>query len=474
MDSFFSLGLNEAICGALAGLGCAAPTPVQAKAIPAFLSGRDILMESETGTGKTFAYLAPALQLCQGDQRKGPPLVLVAAPTQELAVQIGKEAGRLSLAAGMELRSVVLLGGSPLSRQAGLLHGNPSLVVGTLGRLADLVTIGSLRLSGLKLLVLDEADRLLAPETEDATLSLLGKAPRGCARALVSATLPKRSRDKAAPFLRDPEIVAVAADRAVLAGDIEHWCFYCDGRKRLDFLRRLEASLKPERCLVFTSQAARVEAVTERLEAMGLPVAGIHARLEKEERRVALERFMEGKLRYLVTSDLGARGLDIAGLTHVLSLDFPEEPTVYIHRAGRTGRAGNKGLSIVLADAVELARASKLAVREGFVFRCKILEGGKVLEPTPEEFFERAERAEAQKGAHRAARDAAREGGAREQGRRPEGPMPRSHNAPSHNAHSHILSSDNARSHNLRSHDARRGPRPSGGGEAPGGRRERD
>jgi superfamily II DNA/RNA helicase len=408
MDSFSSLGLDEPIAKALSSLGYATPTAVQAGAIPALLAGHDILMESETGTGKTFAYLAPALQLLAAKQAKGPPLVLVAAPTQELAVQIGKEASRLAGASGIEVRSVVLLGGSPLSRQAGLLHGSPGLVIGTLGRLADLVAMGALRLGGLGLLVLDEADRLLSPETEDAALMLLGKAPRTCVRALVSATLPHRVRGKAAPFLHEPVDVSVAADRAVISGDIEHWCFFCDGRKRLDFLRRLEIALKPKRCLVFTSQASRVETVAGRLEALGLPVAGIHARLDKEERRVALEKFSEGRIRYLVTSDLGARGLDIPGLTHVVSLDLPEEPTVYIHRAGRTGRAGAKGVSIVLADGVELRRASKLAVKEGFVFRCKFLEGGKILEPMPEEFFERAERAERQKDEKRAEREARR------------------------------------------------------------------
>jgi superfamily II DNA/RNA helicase len=147
----------------------------------------------------------------------------------------------------------------------------------------------------------------------------------------------------------------------------------------------------------------------------------MQARLDKEERRVALERFAEGKIRYLVTSDLGARGLDIAGLTHVVSLDLPEEPTVYIHRAGRTGRAGAKGVSIVLADAVELKRASHVATREGFVFRCKLLEGGEVLEPPVEDFFVRVERAEAEKAKHRAGR--LHDGPAR-------GPYTRSPNAP--------------------------------------------
>ncbi len=428
MDAFLALGLSEQLAKAFSALGFAEPTPIQEAAIPPLLAGRDLLIESETGTGKTFAYLAPALDFAQkagatgraGTSREG-PAVLVAAPTQELAVQIGREAERLVEAAGLPCKVATILGGTPLSRQEAKLQGRPSLVIGTLGRLGDLIALRRLRLSSLKLLVLDEADRLLAPETEEAALSLLAAAPRRAMRVLVSATLPRRVREKAAPFLTDPAFARTEPGK-VLAGDIEHWCFYCDSRKRLDFLRRLEAAIHPERCLVFLAQAHRVAGAVQRLEAMGLPVAGIHARLEKEARRVALERFAKGGLRYLVTSDLGARGLDIPGITHVVSLDLPEERTVYVHRAGRTGRAGAHGVSIVLADGVELARASRLAVAEGFVFRCKFLEGGAILDPTAEEFFERAEHAEAEKRARRAARAA--EGNAaagKRQGGRPRG-----------------------------------------------------
>ncbi|MBL8965953.1 MAG: DEAD/DEAH box helicase, partial [Spirochaetaceae bacterium] len=406
------------------------------------LSGRDLLMESETGTGKTFAYLAPALELISFG-RRGPdknaegladrsakagrdgPEALIVAPTQELAVQIGRETERLVRTSGLALRVAVILGGTPLSKQEAKLRDRPAIVVGTLGRIGDLVTLRRVRLSALKILVLDEADRLLAPEAEEQSLALLRACPATAAHALVSATLPQKTRAKAAPFLTEPA-EAKAESTTVLAGDIEHWCFYCDGRKRLDFLRRLEVAVAPKRCLVFLAQAHRVAHAVERLEAMGLPVAGIHAKLEKEERRVALERFASGELRYLVTSDLGARGLDIAGLSHVVSLDLPEEHTVYVHRAGRTGRAGAKGVSIVLADMVELERASRLAVRAGFVFRTKFLEAAEILEPTTAEFFERAERAEAEKNAHRAARagrgddaaEARRRGDRAERGRR--------------------------------------------------------
>jgi len=401
MDSFAGLGLDASLCSAFSSLKIEKPTQVQSLAIPLLLGGRDLFLESETGTGKTYAYLAPAFSRLAAEHSPGAgqngPRILVAAPTQELATQVGRVAERLGLAAGLEPRTAVLIGGSPLERQAEKLKAKPLIVVGTIGRLADLVSLKRLKTEALDYLVLDEADRLLATEMEDSALALLRAAPPRCARVLVSATLPERFKKRALSFMRDPQSISVEAERPVLAGEIEHWCFYCDGRRRLDFVRRFEAAVKPERCLLFMSVAGRVGHAEEVLSDFGLPVAAIHSQLGKEERHNAIERFSEGKLRYLLTSDLGARGLDIPGISHVISLDLPEDETIYVHRAGRTGRAGARGTSIVLCDSVELRRASKIAVKEGFSFKCKFLEGGKVLEPTTEEFFERADRAEAEK-----------------------------------------------------------------------------
>jgi superfamily II DNA/RNA helicase len=404
MEFFTRLGLAEPLAEALASFGFDTPTPVQIDAIPVLLSRRDALIESETGTGKTFAYLAPAFQLVSVLERKGvgEPGAIIVAPTQELAVQIGRESERLAKAAGLSLKTVVLLGGTPLEKQAAKLKAKPEIIVGTLGRLADLVALGKLRTSSLKVLVLDEADRLFSNETEDLARALLKSAPSACTRVLVSATIPERLRREMRPLLRDAAEICPEGE-TVMSGSIEHWCFYCDGRKRLDFARRFEAAIRPERCLMFLSMASRVEKAGLALAALGLPVGAIHSGMDKETRRVALERFSKGELRYLLTSDLGARGLDIPGITHVLSLDLPEEPTVYTHRAGRTGRAGATGVSIVLADGIELARASKIATKGGFVFRCKVLEAGKILEPTSEEFFARAGSAEEQRMAARVA-----------------------------------------------------------------------
>lgn len=404
MSDFDGFGLHDSVIRGLGALGFDRPTEVQRLAFPSLAEGKDLLMESETGTGKTLAYLAPAISaIASSPEPPKGPMLLVAAPTQELAVQIAREAEKLVKASGLDLEVATLLGGSPIARQEAMLKRRPRIVVGTLGRLADLAFARVLSLGSLRFLVLDEADRLLAKETEELCSRLLQSSPKGACRVLASATIPGRVREIAAPWLRNP-VVASPETREVLSRDIEHWCFYCDSRKRADFVRRFEAAIAPSRCLLFHSNAARLGKLLESLHAYGVPAAAISARLDKEERRVALERFTKGELRYLLTSDLGARGLDIPGISHVVSLDLPEEPTIYVHRAGRTGRAGAKGVSIVLADAVELQRASRLALRGNFVFRTKVLRDGRVFEPPVEEFFADVEAAENQRSEARAAR----------------------------------------------------------------------
>ena len=184
MDLFLELGLNEAVARGFSSLGFESPTPVQKLAIPALLAGKDLYLESETGTGKTFAYLAPAFSGLVSSRPESGPAILVAVPTQELAVQIGREAEKLGKASGLELHTAVLIGGSPLDRQEAKLKSRPLFVVGTIGRLADFVTLHRLRTDSLRFLILDEADRLLAPEMEESALILLKAAPRGCVRAM--------------------------------------------------------------------------------------------------------------------------------------------------------------------------------------------------------------------------------------------------------------------------------------------------
>lgn len=412
MSEFSELGLDPAIASAFNGLGFSAPTRIQQLAIPKALKRRDLFLQSETGTGKTLAYLAPSISAIHKINAGKGPLLLILCPTQELAVQVAKQAERLLEAAEIKIGVLCLLGGSPLSRQEAALKKKPHIVVGTPGRTADLARSRMLKLDKLSYLVMDEGDRLFSSEYKEQVLWILGQTSVEACRILASATISTATKRIAISLMKDP-ISLDLMDEGVLSKDIEHWVFYVEHRKRLDFLRKLETALKPAKCLVFAGSGERVRRAEERLQALGLPAASILAREEKERRRVSIDRFQKGEIRYLVTTDLGARGLDIPGISHVISLDFPEEPSWYVHRAGRTARAGKPGVSILLADAWELRRASRLAVERHFVFRTKLLEEGQLFEPPVEEFFAMVDEGEAEKEAYRSSRRAQNSTGGR-------------------------------------------------------------
>lgn len=400
MNEFSDLGLGAELSAAFDTLGFKTPTKVQRLAIPRILQKKDIFMQSETGTGKTFAYLAPAISAVAGISPSKGPLILVLCPTQELAVQVAIQAELILEASHTAMKVLALLGGSPLSRQEDALKKKPHIVVGTPGRTGDLVKMRLLKLDNLGFVVLDEGDRLFSTEYREYVQSILGAASPTSCKILASATISPNTRKLARVFMKDSESLDLL-EEGVLSRDIEHWVFYIEHRKRIDFIRKLESALKPEKCLVFASSGDRVSRTAERLSEIGLPADSILSKQEKEHRRVAIERFEKGALRYLVTTDLGARGLDIADISHIISLDFPEESSWYIHRAGRTGRAGKKGISIVLADAWELRSAAKIAVDRNFVFRTKQLEAGVILEPPVEDFFALVEQGEEEKREYR-------------------------------------------------------------------------
>ena len=392
MEEFRLLGIREDLVRALESFGFENPTEIQRMTVPALLARTDSFISSATGTGKTFGYLVPLLQLAPAGGRS--PFALVVAPTHELAVQVEKELDRLAKAAGLETETVLLIGSAQARRQAERLRKGGGFVIGTPGRVRDLLAARELDLSALVFLVLDEADRLFEKETLGETADILDGLPASCCRVLVSATLPDRVRDKAAPWFRDPAVLILDNSEA-LRESIDHWVFHASSRRKVDFLRRFEAAVHPLRCLVFASSNAQIYNILRKLEFLGFPAAELRSQGDKESRRQALDDFREGRIRYLVTSDLGARGMDVKGIDYVLCMDLPEEPTVYMHRAGRTGRAGERGVSVLVADLVELKRASKAAVRYGFSFQCRILEGGAVHEIDPKNFFALAEEEEA-------------------------------------------------------------------------------
>ncbi|MFZ5859748.1 MAG: DEAD/DEAH box helicase [Spirochaetota bacterium] len=394
MEAFISLGIDIRLTKALDAFGFVAPSEVQKRAIPVLAKGQDLIMQSETGTGKTFAYLLPIFSRILGSAARLSgldwPSALIICPTQELAVQVARQAALLAQSASVPIKSLALLGGTHFSHQKEDLKAHPHIITGTPGRLADLVRMRFFDISCIEFLVLDEADRLFSKEYIEPVEYLLSKTPASCVRALASATIPEKTRKKAYPWMHNPIAVDLSGE-GILTDAIEHWVFYAEHRKKIDLLKRIIAAVRPQRCLIFASDTYRVQRATERLQASGLKCHSILSRMEKQSRHSAIDQFQQGIIPFLVTTDLGARGLDIPDISHVISLDLPEDSNAYVHRAGRTGRAGKKGISILVADGLELERASRAAVKYGFVFRTKWLESGQVIEPEVEEFFERVQ-----------------------------------------------------------------------------------
>ena len=392
MSTFSSLSVAPELVTALAKRGITTPTPVQERVLPRVMAGDNILFQSETGTGKTLCYLLPAFMRCEPGA-KTPPKVLIIAPTHELASQIRREASTLSADSGLEVRSTLFIGGAPLKRQVEALKEKPAIVIGGPARVVELVRLKKLDLRSLSLVALDEADRMLAPELRDALAELLTLVPADAVVAACSATVTAhhakllssmlaRRQGGSAESARFDTVTLPPED--VLKRNISHWAFYSEGRDKTENLRRFIVAEKPSKLLAFTSIVGQVDGIAARLKFRGVSCAALHAKLDKIGRKKALDDFRAGRIAVLVTSDLSARGLDIADVSHVVQLDVSDNEDFFVHRAGRTARAGKSGINAVFGDEVELRRLARIEKRLGIVVYPKVLHGGVVRSPEAE------------------------------------------------------------------------------------------
>jgi superfamily II DNA/RNA helicase len=368
------------------------PTPIQNLVIPPLLAGKNVIFRSATGTGKTFAYLIPLFQTYLGSGgtmpgedpgRKGRGAeILVVAPTLELCSQIKKEAD--FLLEGQEPRIAVnlLIGSANPERQIGALKKDrPRVIVGNPGRLLLLARMKKLTLSGLRALVLDEGDRLFAEELARDTRELLGRINRDRQTAACSATISPKNRELLVPFMGERVLFTDAGDEGVLRDGIAHWAFFSEKRRKIQSLRSVLAAVKPKKALVFSGEGGQPGNIVSQLRYHHVPAAGLYGDMDKKSRKEAIDGFRSGKITVLISSDLAARGLDIPGITHVIALDVPAEGGPYIHRAGRTGRAGRRGIMITIGDEVEMRRLARLEKKLGITVYPKILYQGRVCAP---------------------------------------------------------------------------------------------
>ncbi|MDE0198364.1 MAG: DEAD/DEAH box helicase [Caldilineaceae bacterium] len=329
---------------AAAAAGWTSLMPVQAKAIPYLLSGRDLMVQSRTGSGKTGAFLLPLLHKIRQDKRVCQALILV--PTRELALQVSKEAALLGGAAGVE--SVAVYGGVKYGPQTSALRDGAQLVIGTPGRILDHLLQRNLRLDDLHQLVFDEADRMLSmgfyPDMVQVQTFLPSRRIHG---SMFSATFPAHVLRLAQQFLTEPDFLSLSRDRVHVA-EAEHILYADPGMKKDRALVRLIEMENPAAAIVFCNTRRIVDYVTIVLQRFGYDADKISSDLNQSERERVMRRVREGKLRLLVATDVAARGIDIPELTHVFQYEPPEDPESYIHRAGRTARAGASGAAISL------------------------------------------------------------------------------------------------------------------------------
>lgn len=357
MPNFQELGLKGDLVAGLAAMQITAPTTIQQLAVPPILAGRDLLGQAPTGTGKTLAYLLPIFERLEADKKELQALIL--APTHELAMQIHRQAQQLAEQSQLDIVSVPIIGQVNITRQIESLKAKPQIIVGSAGRVLELIGKRKITAHTVKMLVLDEADRLLDEQNAQAVEGVVRALPRDRQVVLLSASLPAAVAKKAASFLHEPVQVADEAKMTVPAG-IVHQAIVSELRDKFEVLRRLVNRMELQRALVFVD-GGDADRVLERLLFHQLPAAGLGGKARKEERRQALEDFKNGKVRLLVATDLAARGLDIPDISHVINLSVPESPEVYLHRAGRTGRAGKDGVVVSIATAGELVRLMELA-----------------------------------------------------------------------------------------------------------------
>jgi len=374
-SGFAALGLREPILRAVAAEGYTSPTPIQLQSIPKVMQGHDLLGCAQTGTGKTAAFALPLLhRLAEPTSggRRG-PRVLVLVPTRELAVQIAESFSVYGR--HLPIKTTVVFGGVSQGAQVTALRRGVDVLVATPGRLIDLMSQGHAPLGDVETLVLDEADRMLDMGFIDPIRRIIGKLPSKRQNLLFSATMPPPIASLADQILRNPIKVSVAPVASTV-DTVKQWVLFVRQSDKRSLLREILRDPTLTRAIVFTRTKAGANRVARDLDSAGVTAEAIHGNKSQNARQKALGAFRDGEVRVLVATDIAARGIDVDGISHVINFELPNEPESYVHRIGRTARAGARGVALSFCDAAErtylrdierLTRA-KIAVVENHPF----------------------------------------------------------------------------------------------------------
>jgi ATP-dependent RNA helicase DeaD len=362
MDTFASSGLKNDILSALEDLGFKAPTPIQKQTLGILLeSNSDLIALAQTGTGKTAAFSLPLLNKLTGAERE--TRILILAPTRELCLQIANDIKSYTKYLP-GIRSLAVYGGAAITNQITALKDNPQIVVGTPGRTLDLLKRNKLKVGSIETLVLDEADEMLSMGFKDELDEILAGTPEEKQVLLFSATMPSEIRRIAAKYMKNPK--EVSAGRENKSNEmIDHFYYLVNAKDRYNALKRV-ADINPNiYAIIFCRTKAETQEIADKLGHDGYNADSLHGDLSQAQRDYVMGRFRKKQLQMLVATDVAARGLDVTELTHVINYNLPDDPEVYIHRSGRTGRAGNKGESVSIIHSKEIGKIRQLEKKIG-------------------------------------------------------------------------------------------------------------
>ena len=345
LEKFEQLMISEPVLRALNDMGFEEPTPIQQEAIPVAMSGKDMIGQAQTGTGKTAAFGLPVLERVDGNERHVQVVYfsldrIYRIPVELQAGQVAEELNKM--AQYTNITALPIYGGQDINRQFRALKKNPQIIVATPGRLMDHMDRGSIKFDHVKVVVLDEADEMLNMGFVDDINKILGAIPEDHQTLLFSATMPKAIQQLAETYLTEPTLIRMKPTQVTM-DLIEQYYIEVQDRQKFDVLCRLFDIQTPELAIIFTRTKRRVDEVTEGLKKRGYMAEGIHGDLSQQKRDSVIRQFREGTIDILVATDVAARGLDISGVSHVYNYDMPQDPESYTHRVGRTGRAGKAG-----------------------------------------------------------------------------------------------------------------------------------
>lgn len=384
VKSFSELKIEDQYIEKLASHEITEPSAVQTQAIPEILAGTSLLFQSETGTGKTLAYLLPLLQNIEKiENSKKEVKIVIVSPTIELASQI-----KLQVQLVSDSKAALLVGGAPIKRQIELLKEKPLVVIGGPARLLELFHLKKLKLDGAAAVVLDEVDRLISPELREQTIELICSMKKDIQLIAASATITA-STQKILQSTRIKQNGTTESDlktlflppEDVLRKRITHYALFAETRDKIDTLRSLLNAEKPAKALIFTSKIDQVANIVSKLKYKNIECYALTAKTEKAERKATIDRFRSGKIKILVTSDLVARGMDIPNISHVIQMDMPSDDDFFIHRAGRTARMGKTGINIVIGDGYEMRKYAAIEKKLKITVYPRMLYKGKLVDP---------------------------------------------------------------------------------------------